>query len=345
MILPKGPAVHENLRTVFVDLNSFLQTLKEDNFTGYVQVSFWDYEGILFLEAGEIVNAIEESKGTRRGGEEAVENIILMSKKQDGRINVYKLVPEMVTILASTSMKEATYKELSTEFTSLDKLIEKLSKENHSGYIDILLNDNKGGGIIFFQEGKVVEAVLADEKFGDGEKYGKDKLNEIIEEVQKISATFNVYRAGLESGSGSERERTGIAQTLEFEGIIEVMQEVIVTIEFVVDGLSTRKGSFRDNFKKARVEKSEDYPFLDPFAAEFEYSNGEIKFGGKVSAEVFARGLKDCFDLTLDKITVSTTKDELYEQIRSALKPTFARFEEQVDVFGLKSIMPEYLSS
>ena len=222
MILPKGPAIHENLRTVFIDLNSFLQTLKEDNVTGYVQVSFWDYEGILFLEAGEIVNAIEESKGTRRGGEEAVENIILMSKQQDGRINVYRLVPEMVTILAGTSMKEATYKELSTEFTSLDKLIEKLSKESHSGYIDIVLNDNKGGGIIFFQEGKVVEAVLSDEKFDGAEKSGKDKLNEIIEEVQKIGATFNVYRAGLESGSGSERERTGISKALEFEGVIEV---------------------------------------------------------------------------------------------------------------------------
>ena len=98
MILPKGPIVHENLRTVFIDLNSFLQTLKEDNFTGYVQLSFWDYEGILFLEAGEIVNAIEESSDTRRGGEEAVENIILMSKQQDGRINVYRLAPEMVTI-------------------------------------------------------------------------------------------------------------------------------------------------------------------------------------------------------------------------------------------------------
>jgi hypothetical protein len=341
MILPKGPIVHENLRTVFIDLNNFLQTLKEDNFTGYVQVSFWDYEGILFLEAGEIVNAIEESESTRRGGEEAVENIIIKSKQQDGRINVYRLAPEMVTILASTSMEEATYKELSTEFTSLDKLIEKLSKENHSGYIDIVLNDNKGGGIIFFQDGKIAEAVMSDEKFSGAEKHGKDMLNEIIEDVQKTGATFNVYRAGLEGGS----ERTGIAQALEFQGVIEVMQEVIRTIESLVDGLSNRQGAFRDSFKKARVEKSEEYPFLDPFAAEFKYSNGEIKFGGKVSAEVFVRGLKDCFDLTLDTITVSKNKDELYEKIRSALKPISSRFEEKIDAFGLKSIMPEFLRS
>jgi hypothetical protein len=341
MILPKGPAVHENLRTVFIDLNSFLQTLKEDNFTGYVQVSFWDYDGILFLEAGEIVNAIEESEDTRRGGEEAVENIILKSKQRDGRINVYRLAPEMVAILASTSMKEATYKELSTEFTSLDKLIEKLAKENHSGYIDIALSDNKGGGIIFFQEGEIVEAVMSDAKTGGGKKYGKDMLNEIIEDVQETGATFNVYRAGLEVGS----ERTGITpHVLEFQGVIQVMQEVVGTIESLIDG-STRKGSFRDSFKKARVEKSEDYPFLDPFAAEFEYKNGEIIFDGKASAEVFIQGLKECIELTLDTITESANKDELYGNIRSALKPIVERFREEINAFGLKSIMPQFLGS
>jgi hypothetical protein len=340
MILPKGEVVHENLRTVFVDLNSFLQTLKEDNFTGYIQVSFWDYEGVLFLEAGEIVNAIEEAQGRRRGGEEAVENIILMSKQQDGRINVYRLVPEMVTILASTSMKEATYKDLSTEFTSLDKLMEKLSKEKHSGYIDIILNQNKGRGIIFFQEGEIVEAVISDEKSGGG-MYGKDMLDKIIDDVQKTGATFNVYRAGLESGS----ERTGIAQALELQGVIDIMQEVIGSIEFLLDGLSSRPGSFRDNFKKAQVEKSEDYPFLDPFAAEFEYKNGEIKFSGRVSAEAFVRGLKDCLDLTIDMTTVEITKPELDRRIRSALKPILVKFEEKIDGLGLKSIMPQFFGS
>jgi hypothetical protein len=338
MILPKGEMVHENLRTAFVDLNSFLQTLKEDNFTGYLQVSFWDYEGILFLEAGEIVNAFEEAQGRRRGGEEAVENIICMFKQKDGRINVYRLAPEMVTILASTSMKEATYKDLSSEFTSLDKLIEKLNKENHSGYIDITLSDNKGGGIIIFQEGEIVEAVMSDEKSGG--VYGKDMLNKIIEDVQERGATFNVYRAGLES-SGSER--TGIRQTSDLKGVIEVMQEVIGTIESVVDGLNKRKGSFRDNFNRSQVEKSDDYPFLDPFAAEFEYRNGEIKFSGKIASEVFIRGVKDCLDVTLDKITEEISKDDLYRKIRSALQPTVTKFGEKIDELGLKSAMPEFL--
>jgi len=339
MILPKGEAVHENLRTAFVELDSFLQTLKEDNFTGYVQVSFWDYEGILFLEAGEIVNAFEEVQGKRKGGKGAVENIIRQSQQKDGRINVYKLVPEMVTIFASTSMKEATYKDLSTEFTSLDKLIDKLSKENHSGYIEIILNDKKGGGIIFFQDGEVVEAVMSDEKSSG--VYGKDMLNKIIDDVQKRGATFNVYRVDLEGGPEPKES----AQTIDLQAVIEIMQELIRNIESSVDALSKRKGSFRDNFNQALVEKSEDYPFLDPFAAEFEYKKGKISFSGEVPAENFVLGLRDCIAVTLDNLALDITKDELYQEIRFALQPAISKLEEKIDTLGLKSIMPELLGS
>jgi hypothetical protein len=338
MILPKGETVHENLRTAYVDLNSFLQTLKDDNFTGYLQVSFWDYEGILFLEAGEIVNAMEEVQGIRNGGEEAVGNIILKSKQDDGRINVYKLMPEMVTILASATMKEATYKDLSTEFTSLDKLLEKLNKENHSGYIDIMLNDNQGKGIIFFQNGEIAEVVMSDEK--SGLIYGKDKLDSIIAEVLKRGATFNVYRAGLDNSGG----RAILSQSLDLQNVIAVIQEVVGITESVVDSLANRSGIFLDNFKKAQVEKSEDFPFLDPFAAEFEYRNGIITLQGKIPAEVFILGIRDCLELTLGKISLDMTHDALYEKIRFALRPTMVKFKDRIEALGLKSTMPLFLS-
>jgi hypothetical protein len=340
MILPKGETVYENLRTSFVDLTGFLQSLKEDNFTGYVQLSFWDYEGVLLLEAGEIVNAIEEARGTSKKGEGAVENIILMSRQKDGRINVYRLPPEMVTILASISMEEAIYKDLSTEFTSLDKLIEKLSNDKHSGYIDIIFNDEKGRGVIFFLDGEIVEAVMSGERGGG--IYNKEMFAKIVDDAKKIGAVLNVYRAGM---LGSGTERTGIAQTLDLQGIIEVMQEVIKKIEDMVDGLTTRKGSFRDGFKRAQVEKLEDYPFLDPFVAEFEYADGEIKFGGKVPLEEFVRGIKDCIYLTLEKTPLEITKGELYTKINATLQPIIEKYRDRIEDLGLKSFMPEILGS
>jgi hypothetical protein len=339
MILPKGEVSYENLRTAFVELNSFLQTLKEDNFTGYVQISFWDYVGILFLEGGEIVSAIEEAEGKRRSGEGTMENIIRMSKQKDGRIDVYKLVPELVTILASTTMNDATYKDLSTEFTSLDRLLEKLSKESHSGYIDITLNDNKGKGIIVFQEGEIVEAVMADEK--SEWVAGKNMVNNIIDNVQKTGANFNVYRAGLER----RLERSGMVQTPDLQGGIEVIQEIMKTIESVVDGLAKSDEKFSDILKKAQIEKSEDYPFLDPFAEEFEYKNGQITLKGQVPLEVFVSGIRDCIDLSLAKVPLEITKDELYGKIRTSLKPVIAKFGKEIDTLGLKSTMPAFLIS
>jgi hypothetical protein len=109
--------------------------------------------------------------------------------------------------------------------------------------------------------------------------------------------------------------------------------------------MNKRKGSFRDNFNRAQVEKSDEYPFLDPFAAEFEYKNGVIKFSGKVTAEVFIRGIRDCLGETLEKMAGDISKDDLYRQMRAALQPTITKFGEKIADLGLKSAIPELLGS
>ena len=60
MIFPKKDAVYQNLNTSFTNFGEMLVDLKENNFTGVVQVSFWEYEGVLLLDNGNIVNATEE---------------------------------------------------------------------------------------------------------------------------------------------------------------------------------------------------------------------------------------------------------------------------------------------
>ncbi len=342
MILPKSDPVYENLRTFFVEINNLLQALREDNFTGYVQITFWDYEGIIFIESGEIVNAFEESQGTKRGGEEAIEGILNQAKQKDGRINVYRLPPEMVAIFASTSMKEAAYKDLSTEFTSLDKLIDKLSKEELSGYIDITMNDKRGGGIIFFQDGVVVEAVICEDE--SNEIFGKDKLDQIIATVEQRGATFNVYRVEFESRPGISSYKG----TVDLQGVKDALQEILKTIEAVVDGISKQKGTFKEALNKSQLTKSEEYPFLDPFAAEFEYKNGKITLDANVSVETFINGVKECIDLTLDEVTsgaVAIKKEDLLKKIRTEIDAKLPSLMERFEDLGLKAAMPSILGS
>jgi len=327
MILPKGRALYENLRTSFIEFNKFLQSLKEDNFTGYAQLSSWEYRGILFLEAGEIVNAVEETSVGKRSGEEAAENIMAMARRDDGKIDAYELSPEMVTLLASASEEEAVYRDLTTEFTRLDKLIEKLKEQRHSGYIDIMLRGQQGRGLVFLQDGEVVETLVG----GDGpqDQYGTDSLSRVLQAAEKTGAIFTVYRS---SAFGSAPRRVEVSEPKDFRNLIEALGEAIGRIETLVDGLTKQKGSFRDLLKRAQVERSEDYPFLDPFLAEFEYANREIRFSGEASSEEFIRGVKECLVLTLEWVPVKISREELYGRVTAIVQPVAEKYREEEEI-------------
>lgn len=339
MILPKGRALYENLRTSFVEFNNFLQSLKEDNFTGYVQLSSWEYRGILFLEAGEIVNAVEETSGGKRSAEEAAENIMAMARGDDGKIDAYELSPEMVTLLASASEEEVVYRDLTTDFTRLDKLIEKMREQRHSGYIDIMLKGQQGRGLVFFQDGEVVETLVG----GDGpqDHYGTDSLPRILQAAEKTGATFTVYRS---SAFDPTPRRVEVSEPRGFRDLIEMLGEAIGRIETLVDGLTKQKGSFRDLLKKAQVERSEEHPFLDPFMAEFEYANREIRFSGDASLEEFVKGVKECLALTLEWVPVKISRDELYGRVTAIVQPVAEKYREEVEMYGLKSYIPEFFA-
>ena len=340
MILPKGKRMYENLRTSFVDLNNMLLALKEEDFTGYIHLSFWDYEGVLFLESGEVVNAIEESKEGRRGGEEAVGNILHQAKvKKDGKIDVYILPSEMITLFASTITQEALYKDLSSDFTSLDKLIEKLRKEGHTGYVEISFFNGKGGGIIFFQDGDVIEAMVGME--GEEIISGQENLDKIVEKAQEAGAYFNVYRSSFEETRASFTETV---QERDMETAIALMEDIMRDAERVLDSMAEGKGAFVESFRRAQLDISEKYPFLDPFVGEFEYKDGKLQFLGDVPVKEFIKGVGECLDLALEKMPIRASKGDIYNKIRPVLESTVEKYEEVRDRWDLRALLPNLLS-
>ena len=59
MIFPEGEVVHKNLSTSYTSLNGLLMSLKSEDFSGYVKMGFMDYEAVLFMDSGDIINAVE----------------------------------------------------------------------------------------------------------------------------------------------------------------------------------------------------------------------------------------------------------------------------------------------
>ncbi len=335
MIFPKGQAVYENLNTSFTNFGELLLDLKANSFTGYVQASFWEYEGILFMDSGNIVNAVEESGDKRMTGQEAVQSITSKVQDKDGTVSVYGLSPEMVTMLASVVRAEAVHKDLSTDFTSLEQLIAKLQSEGHSGYVEVAMKDDKGAGIIFLQNGDAIESILST---NGNAISGAQVLPRIIETASTLGAAFNVYRAAVEEAFGESAE---IMAGFELPELLEVWQDIIATVERTIDGLSG-EGHFLAVFKDTLIERADEYPFLDPFAAQFEYEGGLIAFHGR-SVKNFSQGLGECLSATISKIAAQASAEDLVSSIATELAAVKETHAEAIEKFGLETTMPDFL--
>ncbi len=339
MIFPKGEIVHKNLSTSYTNLNGLLLSLKSEDFSGYVKIGFLDYEAVLFMDSGDIINAIEQIGDKKRFDQKAINSILSKAKEQDGIISVYQLSPEMVTVLASTLKREILYKDLSTDFTSLQRLINKLGEERHTGYIEIALKNGKGTGVIFFQEGEPIETILTAE---DGNLIsGMNLLNKILEEAQGAGVVFNVYRANL---STSSDQITEVRESGDLGNLLRVLQDTISTIETVLDGL-IKKGIFISELSRTLVKKSNEYPFLDPFAAEFRYKDGKIIFTGQTDIHELTRGLGECLGLTIEALSYQFSKEEILNKVKGELDQIKADFRKEIKKFNLEAAMPEIFGS
>ncbi len=108
-------------------------------------------------------------------------------------------------------------------------------------------------------------------------------------------------------------EEEGGWQTEREEGFKEILllfQEFLSSAERLVDSLSSG-GTIKKAFKKALIEKSEEFGFLDPFAGEFEYLNGTLRFTGEAGMEDFARGIIESFRSAMSHFEEELPKEKM----------------------------------
>ncbi len=335
MIFPKKEAVYQNLNTSFTNFGELLVDLKENSFTGVVQVSFWEYEGVLLLDRGNIINAVQEINGKVITGQDAVSAVTDKAKEKDGSVSVYHQKGEMITMLASVARSEVLYENLSAEFTSLEALISKLQNEDHTGYIEVIFEAQDQQGYIFLLAGEVIEALLS-ARGGEATKVAV--LNQILALTTTMGAVFNVYKAAVEDAH-SESEVIKVSYNL--PQLLEVWGAVIQAVESAADGLLGKK-EFLNTFKETLIARADDYPFLDPFAAKFKYSDGVVTFTGEVRKD-FSQAIGICLNNTVNTLAERMALDgkDLYGPVRSALGTLQGEFQDQLDRFSIPGILPD----
>jgi hypothetical protein len=332
MIFPKGKVKHQDLLTSFTDLSALLSNLKSESFNGTIEIEFPENKGTLFIDTGEVINAEVKVEGNSNQmiGPEAIQYLLSLSGQKDGILNVYQFLPEHVAILASNLRHEILFKELSTDFARFDRLLLKLKEEKHHGFIEVFTKNHKVMGVLFLQEGEPTEMFTTSES--GPSVFGRKSIPTFVENAVKEGAILNVYRT-LGKNSKAEKSVTEKAENL--QDVLLIYQKVLSKVEDWVDGIS-QKGKFLWAFKQSLLEKSEKYPFLDPFGGEFEYQEKIIQFTGDTSEEDFAKGMIECLRSALFQLAKELPKNKIFSsQLKGEIASTLKSHQKTVKRLGI----------
>ncbi len=351
MILPRGDVLHRNLSTAYTDFTALLATLKTGDFSGLIEIEFPGNKGIIFVDSGEIINAEArfENDSKRVIGQQAVEAVLTLSHRKDGMINVHRLAPERVAIVANNLQYEILFKGLSTDFTRLDKLLLKLREDKHNGFIEVLTKGEQAMGVLFLDGGEPVEMFTTPES--GPSVFGRKSIPIFVESAIKQGAILDVYKS---KGNILKKERKGAEETKEtketrekkavgpredLRELLPILGEIISRAEKLVDGSSRRKGLFHKIFRESLIEKSEEFPFLDPFAGEFEYREGTIQFSGEIGARDFTTGIVEGLVSALLHLEKELPKDKILPlKLKAGIESALERHGEALKRLGVQTI-------
>jgi len=322
VIFPRGEVVHKNLSTAYTDLSALLDTLKLEGFYGAIEIDFPKARGFLFIDSGEVINGeIRLEAGSERViGQEAIQTLLDLTEQKDGALSIYRLLPEQVTLLANNLKHEVLFNDLSTQFVRLEEFLLKLKEEKHTGFIEVIGKNHHPMGVLFIEGGEPIE-MFTTPKTGPS-VFGHLSIPAFIENVTQHGAHFNVYgkREDLppvqeivsdkKEGVPVEEDGAPVEREEGFNEILGLFQELLSNAERMVDTLSSR-GTFRKAFRKALIEKADEFGFLDPFAGEFEYGNGTIQFTGEAGKEEFAKGITESFRCALSSLEGEFPKEKM----------------------------------
>ncbi|MFH0785470.1 MAG: hypothetical protein V2B20_26445 [Pseudomonadota bacterium] len=290
-VFPEDKPVISGVRSIYVRIPIFIKYYQEQIETGCIHLHNAKAEGLLFFSDNVINSGSFLGPGVALEGQSAIEYISGASSPYDFTLAVFAIAPEQIRLWAGLSNAKAIHSNLSTEFTDLKKLIAKLTGQNLTGYIDITIKASNENGRIFLANGRFLGGNYSwiDSRLSTK----KVHIEELISKTEASEGVFTVFSISTTEEESPQLETisTVIGQAaIPLEGL-EALEELLTLAESIIAMEKRIKGDFHTLLKKKFVQYVEKFPFLDPFAGEFEYHGGKITFTGDAEEKLLANGL------------------------------------------------------
>ena len=324
IIIPKEKPVVEKLNSYYLDIKRLLEHYQGEMDSGCMHFKSTSAEGVIFFDKDALLSGIFQDKEGETKGIDVIEHIIETVANNSFAVSIYYIEPGKIYFWANLYNAEVLYKDLSTDFTDLNGLTKKMSSEKLTGYIEVSIDKGKEGGLIFFHDGQIIGCSYSWEK---GKlKSTKADLELLTQKSKESGGIFNVKTISLKKRELFSPSENGIQKVTSHT--IDMIQQLLFIFEKAVMTNKKINTDFDMLLKRKFVEKANKYDFLDPFAAEFQYTKGRVQFTGNASDKQLSNGIAE---------SVKELADELgmLPRLLDDLVPWGKKYSQKIDDFGI----------
>lgn len=325
VIIPRDKPVLENLNIYYLNIKKLLEHYQGEIGTGGVYFKSHAAEGAIFFDKDDLLNGHYKDKQNDISGRDAIERLLKAGKQHNFMVTIYEIAENEVYYWASIPTAEKIYKDLSTEFTDLEGLINKMISEKLTGYIDVSIGRGKEAGLIFIINGNITGGSYS---WSNGKPTtNKENQKLLISKTKEQGGIFNVCRIPISKLRVDKQ--TGNTLIDDTETILDMLEELLVTFESVVSTTKKIRTDFSKLLKQKFVEKADKYSFLDPFAGELEYSRRHLAYTGDSGNKDLANGI-------IDSVKEMAMELGVLPRLVSELESWSDKYAQELSAFGIE---------
>jgi hypothetical protein len=336
LVIPKQQPLFEGLSSYFLNIRRFFEHFQSEPGSFGIHMKSPLIEGIVYLDSGSIVNALCQSNSAAATGDGAVSKLMAIAEKQDVKVSVYQVDPNLIFIWANSLNARPLHKNLTSDITDLDRLIAKMTNERLTGMIEVSLHDGSDSGLVFFHEGKILHASTLSGQHGESTE---DVIARLIQTSRSQGGTFQVntipaHRGDLPHPSSDEGHSAGGPELERQTGRgvafdpVPMLEELLGLAESLCSE-TKQPEDFQSLFRKAALKLADKYRFLDPFEKDFDYSKGKIRLETDVQSNLLVAGVLACVQLMFSSLGLAG-------RLKEKAEGWFRSHDEDLKRLGIK---------
>lgn len=291
MLIPQERPHLQGLNSYYLIIDRFIEHLQGEVGSGCLHLTSSFLEIIVYFDERGILRGVVQEVGKKAKVCSVIEPLLKFLKENVFAVSVYKLAPHSIFFWSQLPSFERSKSEFNSIDTALPVFVKKLLEKNFSGFLNVDFIEKDRGALLFFNKGKMT---------GGSYPWGSGGLDPSDEEYRKLCEILKNHPAKFKLGQFLDKTRFEI---LEKDGAGEQGEDFLFELEdslknFLIIFVETIRKNKSENpeliLKQKFLDNVNRYPFLDPFQAEFDYSQGEMNFNGEVLEEDIARAVIDC---------------------------------------------------